>query len=114
MSPYAGLNHGTFLHRAAVEGLISNSSIHAGMRGPLDGGSHDVAHDAKCGFAIVTARDLDRYGVQGVVRKIKSRVQGRVYISVDIDVLDPAFAVSTRVFTRGAPLTSAAARYRHA
>lgn len=34
--------------------------------------------------------------MQGVVEKLKQRVEGsRVYISVDIDVLDPAFAPAT-------------------
>lgn len=42
---------------------------------------------------MVKARDIDRIGVSGVIEKIKERVAGsRVYISVDIDVLDPAFA----------------------
>ncbi|KAI8283947.1 proclavaminate amidinohydrolase [Colletotrichum sp. SAR11_57] len=42
---------------------------------------------------LVTARDLDKLGAQGVISKIKERVgDSKVYISVDIDVLDPAFA----------------------
>ena len=65
------------------------------MRAPLQGsGTGDIANDAACGFAIVTARDLDRYSVDGVIEKIRKRVMGKVYISVDIDVLDPAYAVS--------------------
>lgn len=49
----------------------------------------------RCGFTILTARDLDRYGAAGIISRIKQRVQGRVYITVDIDVLDPAFAPAT-------------------
>lgn len=42
---------------------------------------------------MIKARDLDRLGIDGVVEQIKSRVgDSRVYISVDIDVLDPAYA----------------------
>jgi agmatinase len=42
---------------------------------------------------MVRARDIDRIGTAGVIQKIKDRVAGmKVYISVDIDVLDPAFA----------------------
>jgi agmatinase len=38
-------------------------------------------------------RDIDRLGVEGVIKEIKDRVEEtNVYISVDIDVLDPAFA----------------------
>jgi agmatinase len=44
----------------------------------------------------VTARDIDRVGVRGVVERLRERVHGtRVYVSVDIDVLDPAFAPAT-------------------
>lgn len=42
---------------------------------------------------MVTARDIDKLGIQGVVDKIKKRIGDTlVYISVDIDVLDPAYA----------------------
>lgn len=53
----------------------------------------DVRNDIRCGFEMVKARDIDRIGVSGIIEKLKSRVAGsKVYISVDIDVLDPAFA----------------------
>jgi agmatinase len=53
----------------------------------------DVRNDLRCGFEIVRARDIDRIGTQGIIDKLKERVAGtKVYISVDIDVLDPAFA----------------------
>jgi len=42
---------------------------------------------------MVKARDIDQIGTAGVINALKERVNGtRVYISVDIDVLDPAFA----------------------
>lgn len=57
---------------------------------------YDLRHDKACGFHIVRARDIDRIGMQGVIDKLKDRVGGtKVYISVDIDVLDPAFAPAT-------------------
>lgn len=53
----------------------------------------DLRNDLKCGFEIIRARDIDRYGVSGVIEALKARVTDtKVYISVDIDVLDPAFA----------------------
>jgi agmatinase len=56
----------------------------------------DVRNDLRCGFEIVKARNIDRYGVSGVIQRLKARVAGtKVYISVDIDVLDPAFAPGT-------------------
>ena len=93
LSHYAGVNHGTFLHIAHEEGLILNSSIHAGIRAPFGSKKGDLRNDARCGFEIVRARDIDRIGVNGVIGKLKKRVgDSKVYISVDIDVLDPAFA----------------------
>lgn len=67
--------------------------MHAGIRAPLIRRKGDLRNDVRCGFEIVRARDIDRIGIDGVVRKLKERVAGtKVYISVDIDVLDPAFA----------------------
>ncbi|KAI5922042.1 arginase [Camillea tinctor] len=96
ISDYAGLNHGTFLHIAHEEGLIRNTSLHAGIRAPLLRRKGDLRNDARCGFSVVTARDLDLLGAAGVITRIRERAGGeKVYISVDIDVLDPAFAPAT-------------------
>ncbi|TRX94950.1 hypothetical protein FHL15_004035 [Xylaria flabelliformis] len=80
---------------ALTTGLIRNSSIHAGIRGQLASAKGDIRNDERCGFAYLTARDLDRFGVSGIVSRIRDRVTEPVYISVDIDVLDPAFAPGT-------------------
>ncbi|KAL4806208.1 arginase family-domain-containing protein [Aspergillus unguis] len=96
ISHYAGVNHGTFLHLAHEEGLIRNTSIHVGIRAPVVRRKDDMRNDVRCGFSTIKARDLDRLGVAGVVDEIKARVgTNRVYISIDIDVLDPAFAPAT-------------------
>ena len=96
ISDYAGLNHGTFLHIAHEEHLILDSSIHAGIRAPVNRGKEDIRNDIRCGFEIVNSREIDLVGIIGVVQKIKERVGNtRVYITVDIDVLDPAFAPAT-------------------
>lgn len=53
----------------------------------------DVRNDVRCGFSMIKARDVDRVGMKGVIDILKDRVKdSKVYISVDIDVLDPAFA----------------------
>ncbi|CAN9241977.1 unnamed protein product [Alternaria alternata] len=96
ISHYAGVNHGTFLHIAHEEGLIRNTSTHAGIRAPMGRPKGDLRNDIRCGFEIVKAREIDQFGVAGVIARLKSRVAGtKVYISVDIDVLDPAFAPAT-------------------
>ena len=96
ISHYAGINHGTFLHLAHEEGLLLNTSIHAGIRAPLTRRTGDMRNDRRCGFDTVTARDIDRIGVDGIIKRLQKRVgDSRVYISVDIDVLDPAYAPAT-------------------
>lgn len=88
-----GVNHGTFLHVAHEEGLIKNTSIHAGIRAPLIRRKGDLRNDVRCGFDIITARAIDKIGADGIISQIKQRVgDSNVYISVDIDVLDPAYA----------------------
>ncbi|KAH7628583.1 arginase family-domain-containing protein [Sordaria sp. MPI-SDFR-AT-0083] len=95
ISHYAGINHGTFLHIAHEEGLIRNTSIHAGLRAPINKRS-DRTNDKRCGFSVITARDIDKHGIDWIISTIKARVgDSRVYISVDVDVLDPAFAPGT-------------------
>ena len=48
------------------------------------------------GFGIVTSDDFLRRGVDDISRDIAARVGDRpVYVSVDIDVLDPAHAPGT-------------------
>ena len=67
--------------------------MHAGIRAPLIRPKGDLRNDLRCGFEIIKARDIDHIGVQGIIHKLKQRVgSSNVYISVDIDVLDPAFA----------------------
>ena len=69
--------------------------MHIGIRGPLYAPS-DLEEDAELGFQIVTAMETERIGIDGVTTAIRERVAGRpLYISIDIDVLDPAHAPGT-------------------
>lgn len=88
--------HGTPFRRAAEEGLIDRSGcMHVGIRGPLYS-AEDLQEDASLGFHIVSSTELDDIGARGVVERVRERVEDRpVYVSVDIDVLDPAFAPAT-------------------
>jgi agmatinase len=92
----ASRTHGTIFRRAFEEGLlVEDHSIHVGIRGPLYSGQ-DLVDDASFGFQVVRAGDLDRIGTDGVLDRIRSRTgDAPVYLSVDIDVLDPAFAPGT-------------------
>lgn len=92
----ADVTHGTPFRRAAEEGLlIRDRSIHIGTRGPLFS-PQDLVDDRALGFGIVTSMDLETDHVAGVVRRIHERVgDAPLYVSVDIDVLDPAAAPGT-------------------
>ena len=88
--------HGTPFRRASEEGLLDQSGcVHVGIRGPLYS-VRDLVEDAELGFQVVHSREVDDLGTRGVVERIRARVEERpVYVSVDIDVLDPAFAPGT-------------------
>jgi agmatinase len=92
----AAYTHGTPFRRAAEEGLLDQSGcLHVGIRGSLYAAS-DLVQDAELGFQVVHSREVDDLGIRGVVERLQARVEERpVYVSVDIDVLDPAFAPGT-------------------
>ncbi|WYZ41230.1 hypothetical protein EsH8_V_000125 [Colletotrichum jinshuiense] len=70
--------------------------MHAGLRTTLSG-MGDYDDDELCGFARIEAREIDDIGTRGIIRKIVERVgtERPVYLSMDIDTLDPAFAPAT-------------------
>jgi agmatinase len=92
----AAYTHGTPFRRAAEEGLLDRTGcLHVGIRGPLYTGA-DLDQDSELGFQVISAPDVDQLGVPGMVERIVQRVGDRpVYVSVDIDVLDPAHAPGT-------------------
>lgn len=92
----AAYTHGTPFRRAWEEGLLlEDRSIHLGIRGPLFS-AEDLVDDASFGFRIVTAWDVLELGIAGTVARVRERVgDAPVYVSIDIDALDPAFAPGT-------------------
>ncbi len=92
----ARYTHGTPFRRAHEEGLLDTDALsHVGTRGPLYGPG-DLVDDARMGFGIVTSMDVMRQGVDEVVAGLTARIGDRpLYISIDIDVLDPAHAPGT-------------------
>jgi agmatinase len=56
----------------------------------------DFTDDAGLGFCVVTAMEAETAGVAGIVERIRDRVgDAPLYLSIDIDVLDPAHAPGT-------------------
>jgi agmatinase len=92
----AAYTHGTPFRRASEEGLMDPSGcLHVGIRGPLYS-AEDLSDDRGMGFQLVASTEVDALGAAGIVERIRERVGERpVYVSVDIDVLDPAFAPGT-------------------
>jgi agmatinase len=92
-APYT---HGTPFRRAAEEGLIDPTACaHVGIRGPL-WSDRDLYEDQMLGFQVISATDADDWGWRGISERLLARVGERpVYVSIDIDVLDPAFAPGT-------------------
>ncbi|KAF4625632.1 hypothetical protein G7Y89_g12531 [Cudoniella acicularis] len=89
-------NHGDVFALAWEEGLIANgSSVHVGLRTRLSG-PEDLTDDQMQGFAQIAADEVDDIGVDGIIKRIKARVGSRlVYLSFDIDVVDPGLAPGT-------------------
>ena len=92
----AEYTHGTPFRRAVEEGIVDTEALsHVGTRGPLYG-KKDLEDDRRFGFGIVTSSDVYYQGVVEVIDKLRQRLGDRpVYVSIDIDVLDPAHAPGT-------------------
>jgi agmatinase len=92
----AEYTHGTPFRRAVEEGILDTEAIsHVGTRGPLYG-KKDLEEDRRLGFGIVTSSDVMRRGVDETVDALRQRIGDRpLYVSIDIDVLDPAHAPGT-------------------
>ena len=88
--------HGTTFKRAAEEGLLEPAaSVQAGMRGSLFAAS-DLKDARALGFTVIPSEELRALGPQGYARTVRERVGERpVFLSFDIDFLDPAFAPGT-------------------
>lgn len=92
----APVTHGTPFRRASEEGLIDlTASMHVGIRGPLYAKT-DLHDDERLGFSIVTSEDLEEHGLAAAIDRVRARIgDAPLYISIDIDVLDPAHAPGT-------------------
>ncbi|MEV0385620.1 agmatinase [Nonomuraea sp. NPDC050643] len=92
----AEYTHGTPFRRAVEEGILDTEALsHVGIRGPLYGKA-DLDEDRRLGFGIVTSADVMRRGPDEIADALRQRIGDRpLYISVDIDTLDPAHAPGT-------------------
>jgi agmatinase len=88
-------SHGTPVRRAIEEGLLDEAHIlQIGLRGQLYGADDlDYAREHK--IKMITAEEIHDAGLS-MVREALAGFRGRkTYFSLDIDVVDPAFAPGT-------------------
>lgn len=88
--------HGTTFRRAIEEGLLDvRHSIQVGIRGSVE--SREDAQGAfDLGLDVATADEVRQRGIPETIARIRERVAGApVFLSFDIDFLDPAHAPGT-------------------
>jgi agmatinase len=92
----ARYTHGTPFRRASEEGLLAlDHCAHVGIRNSVYALA-DFDDDRRLGFATVSTLDVARRGVDEAIDRVRDRVGDLpVYVSIDIDVLDPAHAPGT-------------------
>lgn len=96
--------HGTTFRRAAEEGVVDPArSLQAGMRGSLYGpGDYGLSTDL--GFQVIDGEELARIGPAGLREAALARAgDAPVFLSFDIDFVDPAFAPATGTPEPGGP-----------
>ncbi len=88
--------HGSMFRRAVEENiLLPGHSIQVGMRGPVYS-KDDYDESMSLGFKVITMSAVREMGLPRLLEIIKDRVGGeRVFVTFDIDVVDPAFAPGT-------------------
>ncbi|SHF03967.1 agmatinase [Seinonella peptonophila] len=104
--------HGTPFLRAVEEGLLDvEHSIQVGIRGPLYE-PDDVEDARRLGFEVITMKQVREMGQQEVLLRIHQRVKKQpVYVSFDIDFIDPAYAPGTGTPEVGGPTSYEALSY---
>ena len=92
-APYT---HGSPFRRAREENLfLDDASMHIGIRGPLYS-TNDLKNDRELGFKTIHCDEFQTNTIDQIVKRIKDRIGNNpLYISIDIDVLDPAHAPGT-------------------
>lgn len=88
-------NHGTTVHYAIEEGLIDpESSIRIGDRGGLYG-PEDVKRFEASGIESYTTDEATKLGLAVLGERLRERIEGPVFATIDIDVVDPGYAPGT-------------------
>ena len=89
-------SHGTFMRRLIDDGRVDPARYaQIGLRGYWPG-EREFAWQAERGVTSLFAHDVRDLGIREVVRRVIAAVgPGPAYLTVDVDVLDPAFVPGT-------------------
>lgn len=89
-------SHGTPFRRAIEQHLIDSSAyVQIGIRGPTSG-KKDYEEAYALGARMITIDEAMAVGLARILEEIKDRVGSRpLYVTLDIDSIDPAFAPGT-------------------
>ena len=92
----ASIWHGSPFRRATEEGLLDlDHCQHVGIRGGVYG-PDELDDDRRAGFEMIRSEEFQHRSMDGIAEQVRGRLgSGPVYVSIDIDVLDPSQAPGT-------------------
>ena len=88
--------HGSPFRRAIEEGLIREGGyVQVGIRGPMYNEADDFGFQIAHKVTTIDIAEVKDRGVAATVERVRSLVSGPLYVTFDIDAVDPAFAPGT-------------------
>jgi guanidinopropionase len=87
-------SHGGPFRQAVLDGVLDpERTVQIGIRGASE---YRWEFSYESGMKVIHAEEIDHIGIQSVIAQTRAAVgAGPVYISFDVDALDPAFAPGT-------------------
>jgi agmatinase len=87
--------HGTPFRRAIEENLIDGRRfVQVGIRGPMYG-EDDFDFHRQHGITVIDIDQVKARGIAWTIERVRAIVSGSIYMTFDIDSVDPAFAPGT-------------------
>ena len=88
--------HGSPFRRAIEEGLIRDGGyVQIGIRGPMYGEADDFGFQTAHHVTTIDIAEVKTAGVSRTIERVRSLVSGPLYVTFDIDAVDPAYAPGT-------------------
>ena len=88
--------HGSPFRRAIEDGLlVPGGYVQVGIRGPMYGEAEDFTFQNAHSVTMLDIREVKTIGIATTLERVRNLVRGPVYITFDIDAVDPAFAPGT-------------------